>query len=63
MYGKGDVVDGDQMPILLDEVLNRDRWRRAHDPSPQSRLRSGSVYASSAGRPRLVRGPCDITLI
>ena len=54
-YGKGNVLDGNQMSVPLDEVLNRDRWRRAHDASPPSRLRSASVYASSAARPRVVR--------
>ena len=32
MYGKGDVVDRNQTSVLLDEVLNRNRCRRAGAP-------------------------------
>ena len=35
MDGKGDVVDGNQMSVSLDEVYNRYRRRRVHDGRAQ----------------------------
>src|SRR5262249_42279120 len=52
-YGKGDVVDSKQVSVPLDEVLHRNNLRRIHSASPPDRLRSASVYACSAARPRI----------
>jgi hypothetical protein len=52
-----------QVSVPLDKVLNRNNFRCVHSASPPSRLRSASVYAASAARPRVVRATVVVDLM